>query len=53
LVAAIRRYNIRGSSGKVNLALDAAPQAGLHARGRPHLAGAISIGPSIDYIERL
>lgn len=52
LVTAIRRYNVRGSSGKVNLALDALPDlACLPGPGR-HLAGAISISPSVDYLER-
>ncbi|OGO42462.1 MAG: amine oxidase [Chloroflexi bacterium RBG_16_58_14] len=51
-VQGVRRYAYRGSSGKVNLALDAAPQlACLPGTGR-HLAGAISISPSVDYIER-
>jgi phytoene dehydrogenase-like protein len=57
LVADIRRFNIRGSSAKVNLALDAAPDlACMPGEGRKiagrHLAGAISISPSIDYLER-
>jgi phytoene dehydrogenase-like protein len=52
LLAAIRRFNIRGSSGKVNLALDAAPQLACWPGTGPHLSGAISISPSIDYIER-
>ncbi|HXG50608.1 MAG TPA: NAD(P)/FAD-dependent oxidoreductase [candidate division Zixibacteria bacterium] len=48
----IEAYKIRGSSAKVNLALDGLPSfASLPGRG-PHLAGAISISPSIDYIER-
>jgi len=52
LADSARRYTYRGSSGKVNLALDAAPElACLPGVGR-HLAGAISISPSIDYIER-
>jgi phytoene dehydrogenase-like protein len=52
LVDAIRKFNIRGSSGKVNLALDALPDLTcMPGRGR-HLAGAISISPSIDYLER-
>jgi len=51
-VQGVRRYTYRGSSGKVNLALDAAPElACLPGTGR-HLAGAISISPSVDYIER-
>lgn len=52
LVAAIQRFNIRGSSGKVNLALDAAPQFACWPEDGPHLRGAISISPSVDYIER-
>jgi phytoene dehydrogenase-like protein len=52
LVADIRNFNTRGSSGKVNLALDALPElAALPGPGR-HLAGAISFSPSIDYLER-
>ena len=52
LVAAIRRYTYRGSSGKVNLALDAAPDFSCMPGPGPHLRGAVSISPSIDYIER-
>ncbi len=52
LVVDIQRFNIRGSSAKVNLALDAAPDlACMPGEGR-HLAGAISISPSLDYLER-
>jgi phytoene dehydrogenase-like protein len=52
MLAALRKYIYRGSSGKVNLALDAPPQiAGLPGIG-PHLRGAVSISPSVDYIER-
>ena len=48
----IKRYKFRGSSGKVNLALDGLPDfTALPGRG-PHLRGAISISPSIDYMER-
>ena len=50
--ADIRRYKFRGSSGKVNLALDALPEfTCLPGRGA-HLRGAISISPSVDYMER-
>src|ERR1700730_13722857 len=49
---AVRRYKYRGSSGKVNLALDALPNfTCLPGPGR-HLRGAISISPSMDYMER-
>ncbi|HUF50391.1 MAG TPA: NAD(P)/FAD-dependent oxidoreductase [Longimicrobiales bacterium] len=52
LVDAVRRFRFRGSSGKVNLALAGLPDfTCLPGRG-PHLRGAISISPSIDYLER-
>jgi phytoene dehydrogenase-like protein len=56
LVADIRKFNIYGSSGKVNLALDRMPTLACWPRdefgnGR-HLAGAISISPHTDYLER-
>ena len=48
----VRRYKFRGSSGKVNMALDALPNfTSLPGEG-PHLRGAISISPSVDYMER-
>jgi len=48
----VARYKYRGSSGKVNLALDALPNfTCLPGPGR-HLRGAISISPSIEYMER-
>jgi phytoene dehydrogenase-like protein len=52
LLADIRKYHIRGSSGKVNLALDAAPELACLPGSGPHLRGAISISPGVDYIER-
>jgi phytoene dehydrogenase-like protein len=48
----IRKFNIRGSSGKVNLALAAAPNLTCMPGEGPHLRGAISISPSLDYLER-
>ncbi|MBF8299972.1 MAG: dependent oxidoreductase, partial [Acidobacteria bacterium] len=48
----IRRYKFRGSSGKVNLALDALPEFTCLPGAGPHLRGAMSISPSIDYMER-
>ena len=48
----IENYKIRGSSGKVNLALDALPNLKCMPGDGPHLRGAISISPSIDYLER-
>jgi phytoene dehydrogenase-like protein len=52
LVTGIRRFNIYGSSGKVNLALDALPDLSCMPGPGRHLAGAISISPNLDYIER-
>ncbi len=52
LVASIRKFNIRGSSAKVNLALDATPNFTCMPGLGPHLRGAISISPSLDYLER-
>ncbi len=49
---AIRRYRIRGSSGKVNLALAELPNFTCLPGAGPHLRGAISISPSIEYLER-
>ncbi|UCF21565.1 MAG: NAD(P)/FAD-dependent oxidoreductase [Gemmatimonadota bacterium] len=49
---AIRRYKIRGSSGKVNLALDELPSFTCKPGFGPHLRGAISISPNINYLER-
>ena len=48
----VRRYKFRGSSGKVNLALDALPEFRSLRGAGPHLRGAISISPSVDYMER-
>jgi phytoene dehydrogenase-like protein len=48
----IGRYKFRGSSAKVNLALDALPDFTCKPGAGPHLRGAISISPSIDYMER-
>src|SRR5262249_12861920 len=51
-VEGVKRYKFRGSSGKVNLALDALPNFTCLPGPGPHLRGAISISPSIDYMER-
>jgi phytoene dehydrogenase-like protein len=48
----VRRYKFRGSSGKVNLALDALPDFSCMRGPGTHLRGAISISPSVDYMER-
>jgi phytoene dehydrogenase-like protein len=51
-VADIKRYKFRGSSGKVNLALDALPNFTSMPGTGAHLRGAVSISPSVDYMER-
>src|SRR5688500_6425759 len=50
--ADVRRYKFRGSSGKVNLALDALPDFTSLKGSGPHLRGAISLSPSVEYMER-
>jgi phytoene dehydrogenase-like protein len=51
-VRRVGQIRMRGSSAKVNLALDALPNfTSLPGEGR-HLCGAISISPSIEYLER-
>ncbi|MEJ2720203.1 MAG: NAD(P)/FAD-dependent oxidoreductase [bacterium] len=51
-VKQIKRYKLRGSSGKVNLAVDRLPQFSCRPDGDIHLRGDIAIAPSIDYLER-
>ncbi len=51
-VEEVRRYKFRGSSGKVNLALDALPNFECLPGAGAHLRGAISISPGIEYMER-
>src|SRR6187399_1947194 len=51
-LADVRRYKFRGSSGKVNLALDALPDFSCLPGAGRHLHGAISISPSMEYMER-
>ena len=48
----IERYKFRGSSGKVNLALDGLPDFTCLPGPGAHLRGAISISPSVEYMER-
>ena len=47
----VLRYKYRGSSGKVNLALDGLPELACKPGKGEWLRGAISFSPSIDYIE--
>jgi phytoene dehydrogenase-like protein len=48
----INRFKYRGSSGKVNMALDALPNFKAIPGSGAHLRGAISISPSVEYMER-
>jgi len=50
-VGQIKRYKLRGSSGKVNLAVDRLPEF-LGREGVAHLRGDIAIAPGIDYLEK-
>jgi phytoene dehydrogenase-like protein len=52
VIEQIRRYKLRGSSGKVNLALDRLPEFSCRPGDGPHLQGDIAIAPGIDYLER-
>jgi len=52
LVADIKRFKFRGSSGKVNLALGELPNFTCMPGFGPHLRGAMSISPSLEYVER-
>jgi phytoene dehydrogenase-like protein len=48
----VQRYKYRGSSGKVNLALDGLPELACKPGKGEWLRGAISFSPSVDYMER-
>src|SRR3974390_1777725 len=48
----VKRYKYRGSSGKVNLALDALPNFTCMPGEGAHLRGAISISPKMEYMEK-
>jgi phytoene dehydrogenase-like protein len=48
----VGRYKYRGSSGKVNLALDALPDFSCLPGPGAHLRGAISVSPGVEYMER-
>jgi phytoene dehydrogenase-like protein len=52
LAETVRRFRFRGATAKVNLALDGLPDFTCRPGAGPHLAGAISISPSVDYLER-
>jgi phytoene dehydrogenase-like protein len=48
----VRRFKFRGSSGKVNLAVDRLPEFTCLPGEGEHLRGAISFSPSLDDMER-
>jgi phytoene dehydrogenase-like protein len=48
----VRRFKFRGSSGKVNLAVDRLPDFSSLPGVGEHLRGAISFSPSLDEMER-
>ncbi len=48
----IKRFKFRGSSGKVNLALDRVPEFKCRPGDGEHIRGDIAIAPSIDYLEK-
>ena len=52
VVQQINRYKFRGSSGKVNLALDRVPEFKCRPGDGDHIRGDIAIAPGIDYLER-
>jgi phytoene dehydrogenase-like protein len=51
-VESIRRFRFRGSSAKVNLALGELPDFTCMPGRGAHLRGAVSISPSVEYLER-
>ena len=51
-VKALSRYKYRGSSGKVNLAVDRLPEFKCRPGDGAHLRGDIAIAPSIRYLEK-
>ncbi len=52
LTRQVKRFKMRGSTGKVNLALDGLPEFSCLPGNGPHLRGDITIAPDIDYLER-
>jgi phytoene dehydrogenase-like protein len=51
-VEGVQRYKFRGSSGKVNMALDRLPEFKCMPGPGAHLRGAISISPAVEYMEK-
>ena len=51
-VRQLKRFKYRGSSAKVNLAVDRLPEFTCKPGDGPHLRGDITIAPSVDYLEK-
>ena len=51
-ITELERFKLRGSSGKVNLALDRLPEFACLPGDGLHLRGDITIAPGVDYLER-
>ena len=51
-VGSIRKFKMRGSSGKINLALDRFPEYTCRPGDGLHVRGDVAIAPSVDYLER-
>jgi phytoene dehydrogenase-like protein len=51
-ISQVQRYKYRGSSGKVNLALDRLPDFTCRPGDGVHMRGDIAVAPSVDYLER-
>ncbi len=52
VVEGIKRFRLRGSSGKVNLALDRVPEFSSRTGDGDHIRGDIAIAPGVDYLEK-
>ncbi len=52
MVKQVKRFKLRGSSGKVNLALDRPPEFKCRPGDGDHIRGDIAIAPSIEYLEK-
>jgi phytoene dehydrogenase-like protein len=51
-VRQLKRFKYRGSSAKVNLAVDRLPDFRCKPGEGPHLKGDITIAPNVDYLEK-
>jgi len=51
-ISTLKSYRMRGSSGKVNLCLDALPSFTCRPGDGLHMRGDLAVAPSVDYLER-